>query len=572
MRLSSAFPLLALLASTAATTSRQKVREAESVATSNTHRLNKPFRMPSVLVDQAKQEADAFNIVADDSDVFTITVSKSANEKKQKHHKVSKPKNRGAWLKNIKKNVQKSAEPLLVTSQVASDQDGATPWTVYEHKGFEGYRIRTRTDVKLCDPNVKQITGYLDVVGEDKNFFFWFFESRSKPATDPLILWLNGGPGCSSLTGLFMELGPCWAAPGGNGTTHNKYSWNSNANIIFLDQPTDVGFSYSDSGNGVSTTTDAAADVYAFLQLFLTAYPKYSELDFHITGESYAGHYIPAIASAVVDGNYDVENPDNDGTTIKINLSSVAIGNGLTDPAVQYEYYPKFACENNYGPVLDQTECDQMASKYSFCKNLIEACYNYQNAFTCVPGAVYCNAAMISPFQKTGLNIYDIRKKCDSSNPLCYSILSDIETYLNRPEIQKTLGVDRNYKGCNTDVNIKFMMAGDWMRPYVKLVPELLEEGIKVLIYAGDADYICNWMGNEAWVKELDWPGNEGFNDADLLSWTSRITGKKAGEFRTYENLTWLRIFEAGHMVPYDQPEHSNEFINMWISPKGLLA
>ena len=170
---------------------------------------------------------------------------------------------------------------------------------------------------------------------------------------------------------------------------------------------------------GVSTTTDAAADVYAFLQLFLAAYPKYSELDFHVTGESYAGHYIPAIASTILDGNNEI---DDDSSLIKINLKSIAIGNGLTDPAVQYEYYPKFACENSYGPVLEQSECDSMASKYSMCRNLIDACYNYQGTFTCVPSAIYCNSAMISPFQKTGLNIYDIRSKCDPSNSLCYSV------------------------------------------------------------------------------------------------------------------------------------------------------
>jgi carboxypeptidase C (cathepsin A) len=100
----------------------------------------------------------------------------------------------------------------------------------------------------------------------------------------------------------------------------------------------------------------------------------------------------------------------------------ISLGNGLTDPAVQYEYYPTYACENPYGPVLDQSECDQMSSKYGLCRSLIESCYKYETAFTCVPGALYCNSAMIQPFQKTGLNIYDIRKTCDPSNPLCYTV------------------------------------------------------------------------------------------------------------------------------------------------------
>jgi cathepsin A (carboxypeptidase C) len=73
-------------------------------------------------------------------------------------------------------------------------------------------------------------------VGEEKHFFFWFFESRSEPDKDPLVLWLNGGPGCSSMTGLMMELGPCRVNPGGNGTTLNQASWNNQANTIFLDQ------------------------------------------------------------------------------------------------------------------------------------------------------------------------------------------------------------------------------------------------------------------------------------------------------------------------------------------------
>lgn len=88
-----------------------------------------------------------------------------------------------------------------------------------------------------------------------------------------------------------------------------------------------------------------------------------------------------------------------------------------------------------------------MRSKFPTCKTLIDACYTNQTPFSCVPGSFYCNSAMIQPFQKTGLNIYDIRTKCDPSNPLCYEILNDIESYLNRPDIQESLGVDVKYEG-----------------------------------------------------------------------------------------------------------------------------
>lgn len=83
----------------------------------------------------------------------------------------------------------------------------------------------------------RSYTGYLDVAHGTQHLFFYFFESRHEPQSDPVILWLNGGPGCSSSTGLFMELGPCQVAMDGNSTSFNKHSWNERANIIFLDQP-----------------------------------------------------------------------------------------------------------------------------------------------------------------------------------------------------------------------------------------------------------------------------------------------------------------------------------------------
>ncbi|TPX32757.1 hypothetical protein SmJEL517_g04259 [Synchytrium microbalum] len=431
-------------------------------------------------------------------------------------------------------------------------------WTVLTNSKFPTYSVRVRERKgEICD-DVKQYYGYLDVdESGGKHLFFWFFESRSNPKKDPLVLWLNGGPGCSSLTGLFMELGPCRVNEGGNGTTKNPYSWNKKTNIFFLDQPVNTGYSYTDGdGKEVDTSIAAAVDVYAFLQLFLQKYSQYAKLDFHLFGESYGGHYVPAIAE-LIDQN-------NDGAEVPINLKTLGIGNGLTDPLVQYKYYADMACDDKYGKSLTDEECDTMRSKYGTCSSLIKPCYQFQNAFFCAPGALYCNQAMLSPFQQSGRNVYDVRMTCSALD--CYPILKDIEAFCNRPDIQDMLGVpERQYVGCNQNVNLRFLTAGDWMRPYQRALPPLLEKGIKLVVYAGDADYICNWIGNKAWMMELEWSGQEEFNAASDLPWTSSLTQKETGEYRTFGPLTWLKIYEAGHLVPYDQPAAASDFFESWI-------
>lgn len=157
---------------------------------------------------------------------------------------------------------------------------------------LEAFNLRTKkVDPKsLGVDKVKQYSGYLDDDEDDKHLFYWFFESRNDPENDPVVLWLNGGPGCSSLTGLFMELGPSSITKDGD-VKYNPSSWNANASVIFLDQPVNVGYSYS--GSSVSNTVAAGKDVYALLTLFFKQFPQYSHQRFHISGESYAGHYIP---------------------------------------------------------------------------------------------------------------------------------------------------------------------------------------------------------------------------------------------------------------------------------------
>lgn len=422
---------------------------------------------------------------------------------------------------------------------------------------LDNYNLRAKSvdPSKLGVDKVKQYSGYLDDEEEDKHLFYWFFESRNDPKNDPVVLWLNGGPGCSSLTGLFMELGPA-SIDKKLKIVNNEWSWNNNASVIFLDQPVNVGYSYS--GSPVSNTVAAGKDVYALLSLFFHQFPEYAKQDFHIAGESYAGHYIPVFASEIL--SHENRN---------INLKSILVGNGLTDGFTQYAQYRPMACgEGGYPAVLSEGECQSMDNALPRCQSMIKNCYESGSVWSCVPASIYCNNALIGPYQRTGQNVYDIRGKCEDSSNLCYSALGWISDYLNQPEVISALGAEvSNYESCNFDINRNFLFAGDWFQPFHRLVPSLLEK-IPVLIYAGDADYICNWLGNQAWTEALEWPGKKGFNKAQLEG-LKVGDDKKAddyGKVKSSGNFTFMRIYGAGHMVPMDQPEASSDFFNRWLS------
>lgn len=425
----------------------------------------------------------------------------------------------------------------------------------------EGYELRVKkTDPKsLGVDSVKQYSGYLDDLEDDKHFFYWFFESRNDPKNDPVILWLNGGPGCSSLTGLFFELGPSSIDKSLN-PNYNPYSWNSNASVIFLDQPVNVGYSYS--SNSVSNTVAAGKDVYAFLELFFQQFPEYVELPFHMAAESYGGHYIPAFGAEIL------SHKDR-----SFNLTSVLIGNGLTDPLLQYPEYETMACsyDNGYKPVLSEAECAGMNSTLPRCLSLIESCYDSQSVFSCVPASIYCNNGQIGPYQKTGRNVYDVRKMCEG-NDLCYEGLDYISEYLNQPNVKEAVGAEVDtYEACNMDINRNFLFAGDWMKPFHKDVIKILENEVPVLIYAGDKDFICNWLGNHAWSDALPWDGHKEFSKTKLKSILSD-SGKKIGQVKNADIFTFARMFDGGHMVPYDQPEASLTMLNRWISGDLTLS
>ncbi|CAM8967168.1 unnamed protein product [Rhodiola kirilowii] len=382
----------------------------------------------------------------------------------------------------------------------------------------------------------------------DAKMFYFFFESRGSK-DDPVVIWLTGGPGCASEIALFYENGP-FTINSDLSLKWNDFGWDTASNILFVDQPIGTGFSYSsDDRDTRQNETGVSNDLYDFLQAFLQGYPEFVDNDFYITGESYAGHYIPALASRVAKGN-----KANEG--IHINLKGFAIGNGLTDPEQQYPAYTDFALANKLISQADHARINKLIppclQEIQKCKTQDEACLNAYDD---------CNGIFEDILSIAGnINYYDIRKQCKGD--LCYDF-SNMEKLLNLDTVRKALGVG-NIDFVSCSLTVYKAMVGDWMKDYEVVIPPLLEEGIKVLIYAGEYDFICNWLGNSKWVNAMAWSGQSSFAAANMTSYI--VDGQEAGLVKSFGPLTFLKVHNAGHMVPMDQPKVSLQMIRGWMN------
>ncbi|XP_006657694.1 serine carboxypeptidase-like [Oryza brachyantha] len=384
----------------------------------------------------------------------------------------------------------------------------------------------------------------------DARMFYFFFESRGSKKDDPVVIWLTGGPGCSSELALFYENGPFHIADNMS-LVWNDFGWDQESNLIYVDQPTGTGFSYSsDSRDTRHDEASISNDLYAFLQAFFTEHPDFAKNDFYITGESYAGHYIPAFASRVYNGN-----KNNEG--IHINLKGFAIGNGLTDPAIQYKAYTDYSLDME---LITKSQYKRINKIVPTCEFAIKLC-GTSGTISCLGAYVVCNLIFSSIRTIIGnKNYYDIRKPCVGS--LCYDF-SNMEKFLQLKTVRESLGVgDIQFVSCSPTVYEAMLL--DWMKDLEVGIPELLENDIKVLIYAGEYDLICNWLGNSRWVNSMEWSGKEAFASSSEKSFT--VDGKEAGVLKSYGPLSFLKVHDAGHMVPMDQPKAALEMLKRWTS------
>lgn len=157
-------------------------------------------------------------------------------------------------------------------------------------------------------------------------------------------------------------------------------------------------------------------------------------------------------------------------------------------------------------------------------------------------------------------NVYDVRKKCDVP-PLCYN-LSNSDRFLNNATIQAKLGVTGRY-WVECDKLVHLALTGDWLNNLAAKIQGVLESGLRVLVYSGDKDFVCNWRGGEAWTNAVSWSGQTDFQQAQYKEWL--VNGQPAGQLKQYKNFQFLRVYEAGHMVPMDQPSNALNMLQTFL-------
>lgn len=440
-----------------------------------------------------------------------------------------------------------------------------------EHVGGLKEQEDDRITALPGQPNVsfQQFSGYVTVNQvSGRALFYWLTEAVHKPLSKPLVVWLNGGPGCSSVAyGASEEIGPFRLNKTASGLYLNKFSWNTEANLLFLETPAGVGFSYSNTSSDLLDTGDrrTAEDSLAFLIRWMDRFPRYKGREMYLTGESYAGHYVPQLAREIL--KYNTKSNHS------LNLKGIMVGNAVTD-----NYY------DNLGTVTYWWS-HAMISDKTF-HQLINTCdfHRQKNSDECDTLYSY---AMDKEFGNIDqYNIYATPcNKSDGSGPTRWNIRLPhwprpvfrevygydpctekyAEVYYNRPDVQKALHanvtrIPYKWTACSEVLN------RNWNDTEASILPvyrEMIASGLRIWVFSGDVDSVVPVTATRYSLAQLKLPTK--------IPWYPWYVKKQVGGWtEVYEGLTFASVRGAGHEVPLFKPRAALQLLRSFLKGEPL--
>ncbi|KAM3294298.1 hypothetical protein ACQJBY_037291 [Aegilops geniculata] len=431
-------------------------------------------------------------------------------------------------------------------------------------------------------------TGYVGVEEETgTELFYYFAESEGSPGTDPVILWLTGGPRCSGFSGFAFEVGPVKyvLAPYTGGLprlVQNPLSWTKMASIIFLDSPVCSGFSYARDPKGCDVGDySSSLQVQRFLNKvtielahcnnsWFTDHPQYLSNPFYLGGDSYAGKVIPLIAHYISQGTEKREQP-------LINLKGYLIGNPITDPKFDKNFQVQGAhgfgiisdqiyeaamknCKGNYVNPVNQLCAEVLETVDSLISEIADAHVLYKKCVVATPKPIddairrkFLLEESIEPNEAPGRPTVD-----------CFTYGYYLAyLWMNNKMTRDALG-------------IKGGTVGEWVRckkelPYTQDMPSsipyhlnLSTRGYRALVYSGDHDLQVPQLSTQAWIRSLNFSIID-----DWRAW--HLDGQAAGFTIAYaNNLTFATVKGGGHTAPEYQPEECFAMARRWLENKPL--
>jgi len=417
------------------------------------------------------------------------------------------------------------------------------------------------------DINFNQFSGYLDVPGTNgsntKHLHYWFVESTGSPENDPLAFWTNGGPGCSGLIGFMTEQGP-FKPNEDLSLSLNPYAWNKVANMVFIESPVSVGFSYTDNKDDLVTgDAQTAIDNYNMLQAFLVRFPEYSKNSLYISSESYGGHYMPTLAKQIVDSNKIA------GNTV-LNFKGFAVGNPYTNvysgtPAMIDTYWGHQLIAK---PTYDSYQSDCIKAKKPNVKECaaleIEIMNGVGDLNSYALDYPVCTSDSVAKKGRAqrlwflnhlmGVHSSEDRKLMGVSSTFDYQPCEDdwAQQYLNQASVKAAIHVKETipWLQCSYTLQYNYTDSSVSTAPiYNYLVDGGF--GLDILVYSGDDDSVCGTVGTQDWIWDL------GYEYAGKPWQPVTFNGQTAGYLTQWKNtgLAFETVHGAGHEVPTYKPD-----------------